>query len=873
MSTDSQNFCGVYSYTNQNLRVQILSDGIIRIEESASGLFTDENTLIVNDRSSFKGTNVICKEDENNVILSTEELNVTFPKENPRSCDVCIFDKKGKTVYSYFENEKHGFYSELPSPSNTPLSFVLMDNGIIPAKDGLTYSGATDEASGWSRSDNTDIYVLVCLGDGVKLRRLFVELTGRTHMSNIKALGSWYSKWSNHSAKEKLEMIDRYRKENIPLDMIVIDTEWKNTSVGGNGGNGTGYVTNDELYPDMEGFLKAAKDAGVLVLFNDHTHQTPLKITNPQELKWQSEGICSLLKIGLDGWWYDRNWSFSIKSPYGDVLFSTVGQVLYNDTMAKYHEENKDSEYPARVLLLSNVDWIKHGHITGNPSVIGHRYGAQWTGDIYGDPLQLRREIENMVLGSANGASPYMSSDLGGFWHNDTVTRNHFIRWMQYGSLSPVTRVHSTLPGKNEHFPWSYDETAQKTIKDFINMRYHLMPYYYMLARENHDTGMPLMRRLDFYYPQYEESQDNSQYLIGKSILAAPFWSTEGDGQFAVPSEWLKTKDGEKGLYAEYFNIAKGVKEEAFFAGTPTHTEIVPNIDYYWYIGSPNKKIASDYFSARFSGTITPQTDCYIGTLADDGARIYIDGKLWSDGYASSQVYPHINNTDVLKAGKTYDIVIEYYELIGKAILYFVYEPVLGTNMSQRNVFIPDGTWINVFSGEKTIGPKTIAVTGDITQTPLFVKQGSVIPASKVISPLTSADWEELSANIYGLEESSFTLYEDDGKTKGYMDGRFRSTEISVKALTNDSWLVTIGASIGEYSTNYATRKVKLRIHSDVPLSASAKDGSDIDVSKIQQDRFALPFSDSGASAVSNIYEITVDALLTSNTSVILKYI
>ncbi len=860
---------GVYTYTNGNLRVQILSDGIVRIEESKNGAFVDKNTLIVADRSKFGGTTVIRDDDKDTVILSTEKFAVNIPKENATTASVRILDKEGKTVYSYFETEKHSFYSELPAPANTPSSFVLMDNGIIPADGGLTYNGATDETSGWSRSENTDVYVLVALGDSAKLRQEFVELTGRTMLSDIKTLGNWYSKWTNYSAEEKLAMIERYRTENIPLDMIVIDTEWKNTSVGGNGGSGTGYDTNTELYPDMKGFLKDAEDAGVLVLFNDHTHQTTLKITNPEELKWQSEGINSLMNIGLDGWWYDRNWTYSIKSPYTDVLFSTIGQVLYNDTMAKYHEETKEGEYPERVLQLSNVDWIKHGHITGNPSVIGHRYGVQWTGDIYGDPLQLRREIENMVIGSYNGASPYMSSDLGGFWHNDTVTQNHFIRWMQYGAFSPTTRVHSTLSCKNEQLPWSYGKNAQAIITDFLNMRYHLMPYYYMLARENYDTGMPLMRRLDFYYPQYEEAQNNSQYLIGKDILVAPFWSTEGDGQFAVPTEWLKTPSGEQGLCAEYFNIAKGVAKDAFFAGTPVHTETVPNIDYYWYTGSPNAKVNVDYFTARFTGKITPETDCYIGTLADDGARVYIDGKLWVDGYSSSQVKPYLNNTNVLKAGNTYDIVIEYYELSGKAIFYFVYEPVLGARKSERDVFIPDGTWINVFTGEETVGPKTITVTGDVTEMPVFVRRGSAIPVSRVISPLTEADWQELSVNIYGLADTSFTLYEDDGETEGYMDGKFRNTEISINTLTSDTWQINISKASGDFTTEYESRTVKLRIHSAVPITAAMANGNKLAVTPIQCDKNALPFANEGASGISHVYEITVDASIENSYSII----
>ena len=863
LTTKTEGTTGVYTYTSGNLRVQVLSDSIVRIEESKDGTFVDQNTLVVPARDAFEGTTVVYDEDGDTVILSTDSFVVNIPKENATTSSVRIFNKEGNTLYSYFENEKRSFYSSLPEPANTPNSVVYMDNGIIPAEGGLTYNGSTDEKSGWSRSENVDVYVLVTHGDSIKLRKEFVELTGRTEMSDIKTLGSWYSKWTNYTAEEKLAMLALYREKKLPLDMMVIDTEWKNTSVGGNGGSGTGYDLNTELYPDMTGFLKAAEEMGTLVLFNDHTHQTTLKITNPEELKWQSEGINSLMQIGLDGWWYDRNWSYSLKSPYSDVLYSTIGQVLYNDTMAKYHADTKDGDYQKRVLLLSNVDWIRHGHITGNPSVIGHRYGIQWTGDINSDVLQLRREIENMVIGGTNGASPYISSDLGGFFNVGAVSTNQFIRWMQYGTLSPVTRVHSTLSAPNEQFPWSYGEAAEKIVGNYLNMRYHLMPYYYMLARENYDTGMPLMRRLDFYYPQYEEAKDNTQYLIGEDILVAPFWSTSGEGSEAVPAEWLKTPTGEAGLYTEYFNIASGIESDAYFAGTPTLTETVKNIDNYWYTGSPNVKINADYFTVRYTGTITPEYDCYIGVLADDGARIYINGELWTNGYNISPVLtPCINTSKALKAGTTYDLRIEYYEKTGQVHLYFVCENVLPENTSERTVFIPDGAWINMFSGEEVVGPKTITVRGGMAETPIFVRKGAAIPTSKVISPMTGADWSEVSVNIYGLADTSFTLYEDDGKTEGYKDNKFRNTEFSVKAVANDVWQINIGASEGDFATEYASRKIKLRIHSDLPITAVSVNGEAATVTYIKRDSYALPFANSGASNISDVYEIEFDAML-----------
>ena len=846
----------IYTYIKGNLRIEILSDGIVRIEEAENGSFTDAPTLLVPDRTVFSGAAVTENKEGGAVQLVTDRFTVRIYGETAADVEILA---NGEIIYSA-DTMRHGLYASLPSPSKTPYVFAIEDMGILPPASGLTYVGSEEENSGWVRNEHTDIYVLLPLGDAIKLREDFVSLTGKTALSSIKTLGSWWSKWSRYSDEDRYRIIERYRKADIPFDIMVVDTEWKNTSQNGNDGDGTGYVTNTDLFPNMEEFLKNANDKGLLILFNDHTHKTDLLITNPSELKWQSAGIRSLMKIGLNGWWYDRNWSFSVKCPYKDIRFSTIGQVLYYDTMRAFHRDNAKGA-AKRVLMLSNVDWQKHGHITNDPSLIGHRYGVQWTGDIYGHPLQLKREIENMVLGGVNGSSPYMSSDLGGFWHNDTVTENHYLRWVQYGAFSPTFRIHSTLSSVNDHFPWSYGEKAEKIAKAFLHMRYHLMPYYYAAARENYESGMPLMRRLDFYYPSYKESADNSQYLLGRDILVAPFWSTSGDGYAAVPTEWLTTEDGKQGIRAQYRNFTEDTPREKVFDGTPARDVIEPNIENYWLTTPPYAVITKAFFSSRYTGKITPACDCYLGIIADDGARIYINGEKWAEDFEPSEARCAMNRKTPLRAGETYDLVMEYYQLKGKMIAYLVWEPVLPDDVSVREVFIPDGAWYNVFTGEKFVGPATVTVTGETDVMPIFVREGAAIPTSPVISPMQGGHFDTVSINIYGLSETSFTIYEDDGETESYIDGFFRKTEVAVRN-DGENWCVDIGAAEGNFATDYDTRIVKLRIHSDTPITGAKR---------IAKDKNALPFANEGASRIADVYEITAAVELAKGATIPLK--
>ena len=80
---------------------------------------------------------------------------------------------------------------------------------------------------------------------------------------------------------------------------------------------------------------------------------------------------------------------------------------------------------------------------------------------------------------------------------------------------------------------------------------------------------------------------------------------------------------------------------------------------------------------------------------------------------------------------------------------------------------------------------------------------------------------------------------------------------------------MTVGKATGTFTTDYTSRTVKLRVHSKTLVSAEAN-GTALPVTKLTQDASALPFANTGASVIADVYEITVDASLASETTVTL---
>ena len=850
---------GVVTMSNGSVRVELLSDTVIRVEEKVNGGFEDRISLVAVGRDDFSGVEATVSETSAAITAKTANYTVKLYKNRTTlaSDAVEVTDRDGKLVWKYsYDNDDtvpiHGFYTMLPDPNDTPAVFALADAPrVIPAAKGAADAGSTDDYSGWeltlAYNQYKDVYLFLTDSSAMQLRSDIVALTGRAPVSNIKTFGSWYSRYQDWSDKEYLAVIENYRKNGFPLDVLTIDTNWRASK------DGTGYDLNTTSFPDMQGFLTKAKAAGVLTIFNDHVHKTNRQALDPVELKFFTENLQNILKLGLDGWWYDRNWSYNFNSPYQGIVASTFGKVVYNDILKDYAGDK-------RVFLMANAEWVKNGKINYRPSIIGHRYGIQWSGDITSEALQLRRELTNMVSMTAAGASPYMSSDLGGFMRATQQSNAMYTRWMQYGALSPIFRIHSSSDYSKEinKLPYSsrYTAATQTIVRNYMNMRYNLLPLFYTLGHEAYETGLPITRRLDFYYDT-PEAADNTEYLLGDSLLVAPLWTAYGEGDDVVPASWFP-----EGLTVSYYNTTT-MSSAGVMSGSPVATAKVSNIDFDWGDDAPASGVNADNFSAVFEGKFTPAEDCYIGGVVDDGMRLWVDGKLVVNKWTGGWLVSYMDMSNLLKAGTTYTLKFAFHEGSGGAVCSMVYAHVTDKGVTARDVYIPEGDWIDLFTGKLYDKAGTYRVYNGIETSPVFARVGAVLPAIKVVSPMTGADFKALSLNVFAGGDGSYTLYEDDGETLRYQSGKVRETAFTHTANATGGML-EIAAATGDFTTDYTSRTYTVRVHGTKPVAKAVLDGKTVSVTKIAKRASALPFAETGAAPDSDVYEITFDASLAS---------
>jgi alpha-D-xyloside xylohydrolase len=99
--------------------------------------------------------------------------------------------------------------------------------------------------------------------------------------------------------------------------------------------------------------------------------------------------------------------------------------------------------------------------------------------------------------------------------------------------------------------------------------------------------------------------------------------------------------------------------------------------------------------------------------------------------------------------------------------------PYYGSHSKKRSVRLPKGDWFDFYTG-KFVGNGTTIEVSSPERTPLFVKDGAVIPLlSKAINNTRETKDQTLEVRHYGKAPGSFELYEDDGLTFDHENGAF----------------------------------------------------------------------------------------------------
>ena len=138
--------------------------------------------------------------------------------------------------------------------------------------------------------------------------------------------------------------------------------------------------------------------------------------------------------------------------------------------------------------------------------------------------------------------------------------------------------------------------------------------------------------------------------------------------------------------------------------------------------------------------------------------------------------------------------------------------PVIEKGARSRTLYLPEGTWIDYWSGEKYSGKQYIITKTQLDKLPIFVKAGAIIPMQPDMQYFGEKPIDPVTLDIYPAGNSDYKLYEDDGKSLNYQKGEFALTEIKCSENTQ-SVSIDILPSEGQFKV--ADRNYTLTVHLD----------------------------------------------------------
>ncbi len=400
----------------------------------------------------------------------------------------------------------------------------------------------------------------------------YTFLTGRMKMPPLWSLGYQQNRYSYYPDTEVMRIAQTLREKQIPCDGITLDIHYMDQF--------QLFTWNKQRFPDPAGMaaklnalgfkltvivdpgIKVQKGAAayesgardsVFIMYPDKTFYTGqvwpgwsnfTDFTSEKGRAWWRKQIKFFSDNNVSGIWNDMNeiatWGQKMPS---NVLFDFDGAPashlqahnVYGLEMARSSYEGAREHFKERPFILSRAGFAGL-----------QRYAAIWTGDN-------RAEDDHMLLGvrliGSLGLSglAFSGMDIGGFTGGASPAL--FTRWMEIGAFIPYFRNHTGLNTKSSE-PWTYGEDALEISRNYVDLRYKLLPYLYSTFYESTQNGMPVLRSLAINYtfdPKVFETAFQNQYMFGQALMVAPFESTKEFGKVYFPEgDWYNLYTDQK---------------------------------------------------------------------------------------------------------------------------------------------------------------------------------------------------------------------------------------------------------------------------------------------------------------------------------------
>jgi alpha-D-xyloside xylohydrolase len=448
--------------------------------------------------------------------------------------------------------------------------------------DGVLFDLAALSVSTRSAAGPLRAHVLTDPSPAARLRS-YCRLTGLPALLPEWAYGHWKSRDVYHHQDDVVDDYEGYRRNDLPLDAIVIDSPWE-----------TQYNTwefNPHQFPDAPCLIRRMRDDGVRTVVwvtpwvniessegqrppdaeSERMHRepapnygpaaraghfvrdpagepfvarwwmgtgSPVDFTSAAAERWWRELAKGVLALGVEGIKADDGEGYYFPADVGFADGRNGAQAawgygaLYRDSM----QRALDEALPGAGVLFGRSGWSGQ-----------QRHGMLWGGDQVSDFWSLRTLVSTTLTAAASGFSNW-SHDIGGYLGERLVSRcakELLVRWLQFGCFTPLMQAH----GRFEQEAWTYDQETLELYRRYVLLHERLVPYVRAAAATAARAGLPIVRPLCLTDPDDDRGWTISDaYGYGPSLWIAPVLEDGARGR-EVPlprGEWIDFWSGDR---------------------------------------------------------------------------------------------------------------------------------------------------------------------------------------------------------------------------------------------------------------------------------------------------------------------------------------
>jgi alpha-D-xyloside xylohydrolase len=590
------------------MKLKVCTDDIIEVKYTVLDAFPSKTSLVINNVWVLPTVFSVSSTD-NQIIIKTKKMHISIDKG---SNAIAYYDLNGQLICSEYQQanksmqaatiagiDTYNCETQFNSPGDEglfglgchPLDSLSINykgrnqsmaikymTGAIPVMlstkgYGLLWDNYSASDFYGAEGDNTrfkyvsesgkmvDYYFFY--GPGFdRIIDLYRTATGKAPMFPKWSFGLFQSQDRYKSEDEILTVKDNYRKNHIPVDVIVQDWYyWDPLPIGS-------HIMNPARYPHPKQMIDELHKANIHAMISiwpvfgqhtddyddlkskgfltditwdnvvTHTFDTYYDAHNPKagQRYWEQARDSLIKRYGWDAWWVDQ-----CEPDNGSLL---------DERRKSNFSIGKGIDY-FNTYSLEHTKWIYGGWRKDIPNkraffLVRQAFAGQqrnattlWSSDITCTFDSYKHQVPQGINACISGI-PYWTSDIGGYHYKwgapnwaKPENRELFTRWFQYGTFCPIFRIHGK--GERALFSDNWDKSTKDILLNFDQLRYRLLPYIYSLAGKVHTDNYTMMRSLTFDFRNDTKVYNiPDQYMFGPAFMVCPVTDQLYTGTHAV---------------------------------------------------------------------------------------------------------------------------------------------------------------------------------------------------------------------------------------------------------------------------------------------------------------------------------------------------